>query len=39
MLMGLAAEHGGVERKMQRTATLKAPGNKVTDFSAPSWLQ
>ena len=32
--IGIAADHGGFELKVQLTATLKAAGYKVTDFGA-----
>jgi ribose 5-phosphate isomerase B len=34
MRIGIAADHGGFELKVQITATLKAAGYKVTDFGA-----
>jgi ribose 5-phosphate isomerase B len=34
MRIGIAADHGGFELKVQLTATLKAAGYKVTDFGA-----
>ncbi|MGO9953091.1 MAG: RpiB/LacA/LacB family sugar-phosphate isomerase [Dissulfurispiraceae bacterium] len=34
MRIGIAADHGGFELKVQLTATLKAAGYKVADFGA-----
>ena len=39
MRIGIAADHGGFELKVQLAAVLKATGYDLADFGAMDWLR